>query len=98
MRIDNAIGQIPYALKLGIKVAGEFDDGVEFELAADERFIGNPMARAYHGGIICGYMECAMSLTAMSMSNTSISGLASRNCCTRAIASVFIIVPVKTPL
>lgn len=72
MKLDKAIRQIPYALKLGIEVLGEFDDGVEFELAPNERFIGNPMLRAFHGGVICGYMECAMSLTAMSMSNTAV--------------------------
>ena len=72
MKLDKAIQQIPYALKLGIEVSGEFDDGVEFELAPNERFIGNPMLRAFHGGIICGYMECAMSLTAMWLSNTEV--------------------------
>lgn len=69
MNVEKALTQIPYALYLGFELSGVFDDGVEFELAPDERFIGNPMLRAFHGGIICGYMECAMSLTVMSMSN-----------------------------
>ena len=70
MKLENAIVQIPYALNLGIEIGEEFPDGAEFQLAPDERFIGNPVLQAFHGGIICGFMECATSITAMSMSKT----------------------------
>lgn len=65
MKMDTVIERIPYAQYLGISVLEEFSDGALFQLQPEERFIGNPMLRAFHGGIICGLMECALSLTAM---------------------------------
>lgn len=65
MKLSAVIERIPYAQYLGVSVLEEFSDGALFQLRPEERFIGNPMLRAFHGGIICGVMECAMSLTVM---------------------------------
>ena len=72
MNLDDAIAHVPYALHLGIEVTRQLDNGVEFMLTPEERFVGNPMLRAFHGGIISGFMECAMSLTALSMTGIEI--------------------------
>ena len=59
------IESVPYALQLGVQIIDSNDSGALFELAPADRFIGNPMLRAFHGGIICGLMECSMAATVM---------------------------------
>ncbi len=59
--IDAALKRIPYAVHLGLR---SLADG-RFEAGPDERFIGNPMLRAFHGGALFGLMECAMAAAAM---------------------------------
>ncbi|MAT66340.1 MAG: hypothetical protein CMQ43_12935 [Gammaproteobacteria bacterium] len=59
------ISPIPYANDLGFRLLSISARGAEFELASEERFMGNPLLRAFHGGVICGFMECAMSETVM---------------------------------
>ena len=58
-----AFSVIPYAADLGLQLLSISARGAEFELAPEERFMGNPLLRAFHGGVICGFMECAMSET-----------------------------------
>ena len=60
-----AIERIPYALHLGVQLESTSAKGATFRIDADERFMGNPILRAFHGGVICGFIECAMSLTIM---------------------------------
>jgi len=61
--VSAAIGPIPYAADLGFRLLSISAREAEFELAPAERFMGNPLLRAYHGGVICGFLECAMSET-----------------------------------
>ena len=63
---------VPYALQLGMQVIDSHDDGALFELAPADRFIGNPMLRAFHGGIICSFMECSMAATVMRLTKTQL--------------------------
>ena len=62
------IEKIPYALSLGMKceITG---DQLLFSLPTNERFIGNPMIKAFHGGIINAFLNCSMRLGAMSHEN-----------------------------
>ena len=69
MTFEKAIQEVPYARQLGFEIVEHTEQGAIFELQPDERFIGNPMLRAFHGGVICGLMECAMSLTVMGAAN-----------------------------
>jgi|GEM_PF-740215 acyl-coenzyme A thioesterase PaaI-like protein len=62
------INKIPYAQYHGI-VCQEAVSGIQFILQADERFIGNPMIRAFHGGVINGLLGCSMRLTTMHAQN-----------------------------
>ena len=62
---EEIIGAVPYAKHLGFVVVSSDDAGALFELAPAERFIGNPMLRAFHGGIICSLMEASMAATIM---------------------------------
>ncbi|MEQ8990923.1 MAG: PaaI family thioesterase [Pseudomonadales bacterium] len=57
------ISPIPYANDLGFRLLSISARGAEFELAPEERFMGNPLLRAFHGGVICGFLECALSDT-----------------------------------
>jgi len=59
--VTAACSVIPYAADLGLQLLSISSRGAEFELAPEERFMGNPLLRAFHGGVICGFMECAMS-------------------------------------
>ena len=61
--MTTGISPIPYANDLGFRLLSISARGGEFELAPEERFMGNPLLRAFHGGVICGFMECAMSET-----------------------------------
>ena len=60
-----AINSIPYAKQLGIQVHEVLESGFVFRIEPEERFMGNPIIKAYHGGIICGLMDCAMAVTVM---------------------------------
>lgn len=55
----------PYAQQLGLLLVEQSPDGMLFELPGNERFIGNPVLSAFHGGVICGAMNCGMMLTLM---------------------------------
>lgn len=68
---EEIVANVPYAQQLGFKVVEEGGSGAEFELSPEERFIGNPMLRAFHGGIICGFMECTMSATVQRLVDVS---------------------------
>ncbi len=59
----------PYVLQLGLQVVEQSVMGLLFELPGDERFVGNPMLSAFHGGVICGAMNCSMMLTLMQLNN-----------------------------
>ncbi len=58
------IAEIPYAMSLKVR-AEVVNEELRFCLPADERFMGNPMIRAFHGGIINGFLNCVMRLNAM---------------------------------
>jgi acyl-coenzyme A thioesterase PaaI-like protein len=62
---QSAIDAIPYAEQLGIKLHDTLDSGFVFKLEPESRFMGNPAIEAFHGGIICGLMDCAMTVTIM---------------------------------
>jgi acyl-CoA thioesterase len=62
------VKKIPYAQSHGI-VCRDEGDGIQFILKADERFIGNPMIRTFHGGVINGLLGCSMRLTTMHVQN-----------------------------
>jgi len=67
MNVQKIISEIPYADQLGLKLVESNSQGLVFCLLPEERFIGNPVAEAFHGGVICGFMECSMSLTIMNL-------------------------------
>jgi len=62
------VKKIPYAQSCGI-VCRDEGYGIQFTLKADERFIGNPTIRAFHGGVINGLLGCSMRLTTMHAQN-----------------------------
>ena len=62
---EGIINAVPYAQQLGFHIVCSEDTGALFELTPADRFIGNPILRAFHGGIICSLMECAMVATVM---------------------------------
>ncbi len=64
-RYEGIINAVPFAQQLGFHVISSEDIGALFELAPADRFIGNPMLRAFHGGIMCSLMECAMVASVM---------------------------------
>ena len=59
----------PYAQQLGLHIVEQSEMGVLFELPGDERFVGNPVLSAFHGGVICGAMNSCMMLTLMQLNN-----------------------------
>ena len=61
-----ALAVVPYAAYLDLHCIEAGDDGASlFELPANERFIGNPVRRAFHGGVICSLLDCAMQCAVM---------------------------------
>lgn len=69
MKFEDLITNQPYVEHLGLQLVSNDSHGLIFRLEAEDRFIGNPMLRAFHGGIICSALECAMSLTVMLSNN-----------------------------
>lgn len=69
MKFEDLIKSQPYVQHLGLQLVSNDSPGLMFRLEPEDRFIGNPMLRAFHGGIICSALECAMSLTVM-LANT----------------------------
>jgi acyl-coenzyme A thioesterase PaaI-like protein len=65
MKFEDLVKTQPYVEHLGLQLVSNDPSGLTFQLEPEERFIGNPMLRAFHGGIICSALECAMSLTLM---------------------------------
>ena len=65
MKFEDLIKNQPYVQHLGLQLVSNDSSGLMFRLEPEDRFIGNPMLRAFHGGIICSALECAMSLTVM---------------------------------
>jgi acyl-coenzyme A thioesterase PaaI-like protein len=65
MNINVAISNSPYANQLGLQLIESDSDGFTFCIQPEERFIGNPVIEAFHGGVICGLMESSMSVTLM---------------------------------
>ncbi len=65
MKFEDLIKSQPYVQHLGLQLVSNDSSGLMFRLEPEDRFIGNPMLRAFHGGILCSALECAMSLTAM---------------------------------
>jgi len=65
MNFQELISTQPYIAQLAIKYVEDSNGGNIFYLEPEERFIGNPMLNAIHGGIICGLLESASSLTLM---------------------------------
>jgi acyl-coenzyme A thioesterase PaaI-like protein len=59
----------PYAEQLGLRIVEQNTTGLLFELPGQERFVGNPVLSAFHGGVICGAMNCSMLLTVMHLNN-----------------------------
>ena len=57
----------PYANQLGLRIIERASVELLLELPADERFVGNPVLSAFHGGVICGAMNCGMMLTLMEL-------------------------------
>ena len=66
MTPQEAINSIPYAVQLGIRLHENLENGCVFKIDPEQRFMGNPILEAYHGGILCGLMDCAMAVTIMS--------------------------------
>ncbi len=69
MKFEDLIKSQPYVQHLGLQLVSNDSSGLMFRLEPEERFIGNPMLRAFHGGILCSALECAMSLTVMLANN-----------------------------
>ena len=59
----------PYAEQLGLRVVEQNATGLLLELPGQARFVGNPVLSAFHGGVICGAMNCSMMLTLMQLNN-----------------------------
>lgn len=62
----------PYADQLGLRIIERSDATALFELPGAERFVGNPVLSAFHGGIICGAMSCCMLLQLMERHNLEV--------------------------
>ena len=60
LSISEVLKDIPYAQTLNI-YAEEKDDDIIFYLPFKEHFIGNFMIQAYHGGVLCSFLEIAAS-------------------------------------
>ena len=58
-----------YAQQLGLQIVEQNVKGLLFELPGNERFIGNPVLSAFHGGVICGAMNSCMMLTLMRLND-----------------------------
>ncbi|MGK0224459.1 MAG: acyl-CoA thioesterase [Limisphaerales bacterium] len=69
MKFEDLIKSQPYVQHLGLQMVSNDSSGLMFRLEPEDRFIGNPMLRAFHGGILCSALECAMSLTVMLANN-----------------------------
>lgn len=67
--ITRAIAVIPYATHIGMRCVQATGDAVLFELPAGDRFVGNPVLRAFHGGVISGLLDCAMQCSVMGRSS-----------------------------
>lgn len=59
----------PYAEQLGLRVVEQNSTGMLLELPAQARFVGNPVLSAFHGGVICGALNCSMLLTLLQLNN-----------------------------
>ncbi len=66
MKFEDLTKNQPYVEHLGLQLVSH---DLLFRLEPEDRFIGNPMLRAFHGGIICSALDCAMSLTVMLANN-----------------------------
>ena len=61
----------PYAQQLGLQIVEQSGTEWLFELPGDERFVGNPVLSAFHGGVICGAMNSCMMITLMQLNHLS---------------------------
>ena len=69
MKFEDLAKSQPYVQHLGLQLVSSDSSALMFRLEPEDRFIGNPMLRAFHGGILCSALECAMSLTVMLANN-----------------------------
>lgn len=67
--IDEYLRRIPYAEFLGFSLIGDGSDVIG-HMAFSEHLIGNPIARALHGGSLAALMEFTASCKLLSVSPT----------------------------
>ena len=61
--LQACLDSIPYAVWLG--VTAEPDGVLRMRLVGDERHLGNPILSAWHGGVLAGSLQVAMSAALM---------------------------------
>lgn len=66
--IDRYLRQIPYAEFLGFSLIGDGSDVIG-HMAFSEHLIGNPLARALHGGTLAALLEFTASCKLLSVSH-----------------------------
>jgi uncharacterized protein (TIGR00369 family) len=67
--IDRYLKQIPYAQFLGFSLIGDGSDVIG-HMAYSEHLIGNPIARALHGGSLAALLEFTASCKLLSVSRS----------------------------
>ena len=72
------IEQSPYALNYGTKIVSAEGD-IECVTQWRDIFTGNPLLRAWHGGVVSGVLELTGTLAAIKASNSQECGLLSIN-------------------
>jgi uncharacterized protein (TIGR00369 family) len=68
-QIDQYLRRIPYAEFLGFSLIGDGSDVIG-HMAFSEHLIGNPIARALHGGSLAALLEFTASCKLLSVSQT----------------------------
>ena len=61
--LQACLDSIPYAVWLGITAAP--DGPLRMRLVGEERHLGNPILNAWHGGVLAGSLQVAMSAALM---------------------------------
>lgn len=67
MNLQQRIETIPYAVSLGIMVLNE--EEFSFKIPYQNKFIGNYILQAWHGGVLCSFLEISATLSAMKHSS-----------------------------